>query len=73
MAVRLLWSGFIVIQRQRLTHVKLRGFDLPGGGAMAKDNGKISSLASEIMRLSHDHILMHLRFFDSARAVFLCT
>ncbi|WP_300714177.1 hypothetical protein [uncultured Acetatifactor sp.] len=40
---------------------------------MAKDNGKISSLASEIMRLSHDHILMHLRFFDSARAVFLCT
>lgn len=29
---------------------------------------KISSLAGEVMALAHDHILMHLRFFDVALA-----
>lgn len=32
------------------------------------DFGKISSLAGQIMRLAHDDILMHLRFFDGAVA-----
>lgn len=32
------------------------------------DFGKISSLAGQIMRLAHDDILMHLRFFDMAVA-----
>ena len=36
---------------------------------MATDNGKISSLAGEVMGLSHDRILMHLRFFDRALSV----
>ena len=36
---------------------------------MDTKNEKISSLAGEIMRLSHDDILMHLRFFDRALAV----
>lgn len=35
---------------------------------METKNEKISSLAGEIMRLSHDDILMHLRFFDRALA-----
>lgn len=35
---------------------------------MNTDKEKISSLASEIMQLSHDDILMHLRFFDRALA-----
>lgn len=33
---------------------------------MEKDNETITSLAREVMRLSHDDILMHLRFFDRA-------
>ena len=35
---------------------------------MNTDKEKIASLADEIMRLSHDDILMHLRFFDRALA-----
>ena len=33
---------------------------------MEKDNETITSLAREVMRLSRDDILMHLRFFDRA-------
>ena len=35
---------------------------------MNTDKEKIASLAGEIMQLSHDDILMHLRFFDRALA-----
>lgn len=35
---------------------------------METNQEKISALAGEIMRLSHDDILMHLRFFDRALA-----
>lgn len=41
------------------------------GSASHGDNesqAKISSLAAQIMRLAHDDILMHLRFFDMALA-----
>ncbi len=41
------------------------------GSASQAANGpqaKISSLAAQIMRLAHDDILMHLRFFDMALA-----
>lgn len=38
------------------------------GGSMDTKNEKISSLASEIMGVSHDDILMHMRFFDRALA-----
>ena len=33
---------------------------------MSKDAGKISSIANQILKLAHDDILMHLRFFDTA-------
>ena len=33
---------------------------------MEKDNETITSLAREVMRLSRDDILMHLRFFHPA-------
>ena len=33
---------------------------------MEKDNETITSLAREVMRLSRDDILMHLRFFRRA-------
>ena len=36
---------------------------------MEKDNETISILAGEALRLSHDDILMHLRFFDRALSV----
>lgn len=36
---------------------------------MEKDNETITSLAREVMRLSRDDILMHLRFFDRALSV----
>ncbi len=36
---------------------------------MDKDNETISILAGEALRLSHDDILMHLRFFDRALSV----
>ena len=35
---------------------------------MAADEGKIRALANQILTLSHDDILMHLRFFDTALA-----
>ena len=35
---------------------------------MAADEGKIRALANQILTLSHDDILMHLRFFDMALA-----
>lgn len=35
---------------------------------MSSDDKKISSLASQILTLSHDDILVHLRFFDTALA-----
>lgn len=35
---------------------------------MAADEGKISSLAAQVMGLAHDDILIHLRFFDAALA-----
>ncbi|MCH5344792.1 MAG: hypothetical protein J1E64_12200 [Acetatifactor sp.] len=35
---------------------------------MSSDDKKISSLASQILALSHDDILVHLRFFDTALA-----
>lgn len=37
-------------------------------GKASASNAKISSLASQIMRLAHDDILVHLRFFDLALA-----